>query len=530
LLPRVSRFASFAVLGLLVGAAACAHPGAPAPLATPVAQGSVAAADSDLAAVTDPDSLAALASGADDSAADEAALAALDALQFRSLGTNERVSGGARYRTGDVSPRDVTDERARIFEGSHGGAASAAAPTYDIDVASFANHERVQYYIDYFQNEARDRFTIWLGRLQRYQGMIRARLHAQGVPEDLVYLAMIESGYSNTAVSPARAVGMWQFIAGTGRHYGLRSDAWVDERRDPFRATDAAARYLATLDSQFGSWYLAAAAYNAGAGRVFRGIERLPNASDSLTDDTFFELYDTRYLRRETKDYVPKLIAAALIAKNPSRYGFDSIPALKPLVYDEVSVTGATGLDVLARLADTTTAALVELNPQFIRGVTPPARTVIVRVPRGTGDEVAQRWAALPTNERVSFLEHRIARGETLSEIGHRYGVSVSLLLAANHGLSPRRLRVGHRLVIPVSHAARRAAAAGRAPQPRRVEPNHPTTSYYTVRRGDSLWTIARLYGVQISELRGWNGIRRGQVLRVGEQLRVRAPGRRASR
>src|SRR2546427_3315675 len=170
-------------------------------------------------------------------------------------------------------------------------------------------------------------------RLGRYEGMIRERLRAKGLPEALVYLTLIESGLSNTAVSRARAVGMWQFIAGTARLYGLTVDPWVDERRDPFRATDAAINYLADLRERLGSVYLAAAAYNAGVGRVERGIGRLPGEPDSVGDHTFFQLSDRRYLRRETRDYVPKLIAASLIAKQPGRYGFDDVSPAPPLVF-----------------------------------------------------------------------------------------------------------------------------------------------------------------------------------------------------
>lgn len=495
---------------VVVGCAGHAAPPAAAPQPAPATPAEVA----DTREPTD-----AIPPFSDDSAADEAALQALDQLQFTAGGRNGRFRAGGPAR---VSSDDIKGESARIFTGSHGGAASAAGPTYDIDVESYANHARVQYYMDFFLGEARGRFTIWLGRLQRYEGMIRDRLRAEGVPEDLVYLALIESGYSNTAISQARAVGMWQFVARTGRRYGLREDAWVDERRDPFKATDAAARHLAELDQRFGSWYLAAAAYNAGAGRVSRSIRRLSDAGDSLSDDTFFELYDSRYLRRETKDYVPKLIAAALIAKDPARYGFDSIPALAPLEFDEVRITAQTGLDVIARLADTTTRSVVELNPQFIRGVTPPGRTAIVRVPRGTGAEVARRWAALPASERVSFLEHRIARGETLSEIAHRFRMGVALLRAANPSVKPRLLRVGTRLTIPISRAARHDVAEGR--RPARIVPPPFRPAYHTVRRGESLWTISRRYGVKVSDLRKWNGIAVAQVLRVGEHLRVRPP------
>ncbi|TMC60963.1 MAG: lytic transglycosylase domain-containing protein [Chloroflexi bacterium] len=193
--------------------------------------------------------------------------------------------------------------------------------SWDIDVDTYNSHNRVQYYLDFFQGPGRERMGIWLTRMPRYEGMIRARLQEQGLPGDLVYLALIESGFSNAATSRAKAVGMWQFMKGTARGYGLRVDSWVDERRDPYRATDAAVRHLKHLNDRFGSLYLAAAAYNAGAGKVSRGVRRLPDDddADSLNSDaTFFRLYDTKLLRRETKDYVPKLIAAARIAKEPA--------------------------------------------------------------------------------------------------------------------------------------------------------------------------------------------------------------------
>lgn len=463
----------------------------------------------------------------DDSAADEAALTALEDLRFRGLGKGDEgargVLPGGLPAVGD---RDVHGEASRLFEGTRAGAAGAAGPTYDIDVESFANRSRVQYYMDFFQGPARDRFRIWLGRLQRYEGMVRSRFRTYGVPEDLVYLAMIESGYSNTAVSRARAVGMWQFIAPTARRYGLEVDEWVDERRDPFKATDAAAHHLLVLDSMFGSWYLAAAAYNGGSGRVLRGLRRLPGETDSLSDATFFALSDRRYLRRETRDYVPKLIAAALIAKEPERYGFDSIPTLQPLVYDEMTVPDATGLDVIARLADTTLSAITELNPKYYRGVTPPRRTSVVRVPRGSGVVVAQRYAELPASERVNFLQHVVRRGETLSGIGERYRVSVSLLLAANPGVRARALRIGAHLKIPVSAAARGLVRGPRARTARpRVVAERGLGTFHVVRRGESLWAISRRYGVTVSQLRRWNDLLVGDVLRVGQRLLV-APAR----
>ncbi|MCH7474204.1 MAG: lytic transglycosylase domain-containing protein [Gemmatimonadetes bacterium] len=321
---------------------------------------------------------------ADDSAADEAALFALHELEFKSL-----AKGGDHVR-GVVTA--VSAGHSSLTR--PGGGTASADAGHDIDFESFATRRRVQYYVDYFVGPSRDRFNIWLGRQIRYEGMIREVFQRYGLPEDLSYLALIESGYSNTAVSRARAVGMWQFIRSTGRTYGLRIDSWVDERRDPFKATDAAARHLVDLKQQFGSWYLAAAAYNGGATRVARGIERLPTGE--LSDETFFDLADRRYLRRETRDYVPKLIAARIVAMDHAAHGFTSVPVLSPLVFDEFTVSSQTGLDVIASLADTNAMALRELNPQFHRGVTPPDEVITVRVPRGTGKLITNRFGSYP--------------------------------------------------------------------------------------------------------------------------------------
>ncbi len=450
----------------------------------------------------------------DDSVADDLALDALRELEFRSLAKN-----GDHLR--GVVPAPDPSIASDVALGGRGGPAAATVPSYDIDVISFAAHNRVQYYVDYFRSTARERFAIWLGRLPRYEGMIRERLRSAGVPEDLVYLALIESGYSNTAVSRANAVGMWQFIASTGRRYGLQIDTWLDERRDPFLATAAAAEHLMDLNQQFGSWYLAAAAYNAGAGRVSRGITRLGTSADDVSDATFFDLSDRRYLRLETRDYVPKLIAATLIAKNPRAYGFDSVPPHPDFVFDEITVPGATGLDVLARLADTNTRALLELNPHYVRGVTPPDRAAVVRVPRGTGQLVAQRYLELPVKERVNFIDHVVRADETLSVIGKRYGVSVELLRAANGNVDPRRLRIGQRLVIPVSAAARTQAVAGRAPAPARGAAG---VREHVVRSGDTLWSVSQRYAVALGDLRRWNGMLVEDVLRVGQRLIVAPP------
>jgi membrane-bound lytic murein transglycosylase D len=442
-----------------------------------------------------------------DSAADEAVLEALEAAQPAGDEGNDAL------KDTDFS---AESDRARALT-NH--------VTWDIDVASFNGHDRVQYYLDFFRGPARERFGIWLTRMPRYEGMIRERLLKEGLPSDLVYLALIESGFSNTATSRARAVGMWQFMKGTAKLYGLRVDSWVDERRDPYRATDAAARHLRDLTARFGSLYLAAAAYNAGAGKVSRGLGRLPDdESDSVnTDATFFRLYDTKLLRRETKDYVPKLIAAALIAKQPQHYGFVVAPP-QPAEYDSLIVPGMTGLDVIARLADTTVAAIREMNPQYLRLATPPSVPALVRLPPGRGPATAAAYADLPASRRVTFVEHIVARGETMGGIAKRYHVSLRLLTDANPRVRGHVLRIGQQIIVPTGGALS-SSVARRVSDPV-VPASNTSTGFHRIRRGETLSGLADEYGVTVTQLRAWNALGRSEMIRAGQLLRIAPPAR----
>jgi len=434
-----------------------------------------------------------------DSAADEAVLEAL----------------------AEAHPEGAEDDGAEIA--GNDTKALANAVTWDIDVETYHSHARVRYYLDFFLGKGRERMGIWLNRMPRYEPMIRERLAREGMPGDLVYLALIESGFSNTATSRARAVGMWQFMKGTGKHYGLRVDSWVDERRDPYRATDAAVRHLRDLSRRFGSLYLAAAAYNAGSGRVSRGLKRLPDDDEDplASDATFFRLYDTKHIRRETKDYVPKLIAAALIAKEPARYGFVVEPAPR-VAYDSIVVPTMTGLDVVARLADTTVAAIRELNPQYLRLATRPGVASVVRIPPGRGPATVAAYAELPPNRRVTFVEHFVAKGETMSGIARRYRVSGRLLAEANPKVKPNRLRPGQLLIVPTGGAISSAMAR------RMADPAVPAgtskSGFHRVRRGETLSGIADEYGVSQRDLRTWNALPANGLIRAGQRLRVAAP------
>jgi membrane-bound lytic murein transglycosylase D len=414
---------------------------------------------------------------------------------------------------------EVEAEVLELFGETELADAESEEPSFDIPITV---NDAVERWLTYFQTDGRKNFAIYLSRAGRYEPLMRAIFRDAGLPEDLVYLSLIESGFSPRAYSRARAVGLWQFISSTGRLYDLEVSYWIDERRDPVKATKAAAAHLRDLYEEFGSWYLAAAAYNGGPTRVRRGIRRTGS-------DDFWTLSARRYLRRETRNYVPKLIAAALIAKQPEQYSFFDIPEAEPLAYDIVQVPDATSLDVIADAAGVSADEVAELNPQILRGVTPPGERYSLRVPPGTGHRFALNYARVPTSERVTWVQHVVRRGETLSEIARNYGVSVSGIRAANRGVNPRRLQIGQRLIIPRAGKIPRYSSTPRVARrstPRSVEPQRPEGPYitYRVQRGDSLWAIARRYDVTHRDLMQWNGLTTSRIY-PGDEVRIYVGG-----
>ncbi len=376
------------------------------------------------------------------------------------------------------------------------------AARYEIPLET---NRAVQWWIDRFSGPLHERFSTYLHRTGRYAPMIRTRLREAGLPEDLVYKALVESGMNTDAYSRASAVGLWQFMSFTARKYGLEVSYWVDERRDPVASTGAATRYLTDLYDEFGSWYLAAAAYNAGEGRVRWSISRAGS-------DDFWDLVDQRVLPRETRNHVPKIIAAALIARDPAAYGFGDVEPADPMSWDVVTVPDATSLDVIAEAAGTTEERIRRLNPKFRRHVTPPDREAEVRVPAGTAEAFRTAYAEIPPEERVTWLVHRVTRGQTVSHIAERYGTSVRAILAANDGLRARRLQIGQRLVVP------RSGRPGDG-ELDRTRPSGPTT--VVVRRGDTLWDIARRHRVSTRQLMAWNGLRSSNI-QPGDRIQIR--------
>ena len=369
-------------------------------------------------------------------------------------------------------------------------------------------NDRVEYWIDFLKGRNYDKTRLWLEREGKYGEFIRLKLRERGMPEDLLYLTMIESGLSPNAYSRAHAAGLWQFISETGRRYGLEVSTYVDERRDPLAATDAALDYLGDLHERFGSWYLAAAGYNSGENRVERILRQRLNGQKG-SDHLFWRIDE--YLPRETRDYVPLMLAAAYIGKDPDAYGFSGVQHQDPLTFDVVDVPGGTPLSAVAKAASVDAEVVEDLNPHLLRGITPPGRDWKVRVPVGTATLAASYLDKAVEEERAATAYHQVRRGETLSHIARRYGVSVEAVRAANGGLNPRRLQVGQSLRVPAGGGVVQVATASKAAQ--------PSWTTYRVRRGDTLWDIARSHGVTVTQIRRWNGI--GSRIYPGQSLRL---------
>lgn len=303
------------------------------------------------------------------------------------------------------------------------------------------DNDKVRYFVESFSGSKRVFFAKALARSGRYAPMIAEILRQEELPEDFVYLALIESAFFPDASSHADAVGLWQFVRGTGLRYGLRIDWWVDERRDPWKSTRAAAAYLKDLHQRFGRWYLAAAAYNAGGGRVGKAM-RATGAKD------FWSLSRKSTLAEETRNFVPKFIAATLIAREPEKYGFGDIVYDSPPQYDEAKISSILKLSTIAELADTTVEKIRELNPALLRDYTPPSENgFYLRLPAGKGERFTEAYARFPHRRILKATTHHVKRGDTLWAIARRYGQRVGRLMEIN-GLTHHRIRPGQYLMI----------------------------------------------------------------------------------
>ncbi len=361
------------------------------------------------------------------------------------------------------------------------------------------SNSKVQNWVDYFCGRGRETFIRWVNRSGQYRMTVLKILKEEGIPLEIVNLALIESGFNPNAYSRAHAVGMWQFIASTARLYGMRVDWWVDERRDPVRSTRAASRYLRDLYTVFGSWDLALAAYNTGQ----RGVERAMKRSRSKD-------YWKLRLPRETRDYVPKFMAACIIMQKPEAFGFAFDYDL-PVEFDEIKVAPKTSLSVIAKCAGADYKAVTAINPHLIRECAPDGGEYSVRIPSGTVEVCQANLGEVSPDDRIAksyanpYMKHTVRRGESLSVIARKYGTSVSTIARANGIRDYHKIRAGQVLTIPYGDGV--------------ALPENP--GIHVVRRGETLTSVAHKYGVRVNDIAVWNDLRSRDLIYPGQKLIV---------
>lgn len=382
--------------------------------------------------------------------------------------------------------------------------------TYDFPIVI---NKQVETYLNIFQNVQRKAFRRWLERSSKYLPMIQRELREAGLPQDLAYLAMIESGFNQRAYSRSRAVGLWQFMKGTGKEYNLRIDRYVDERRHALKSTRAAIAFLSDLYAAFGDWHLSVAAYNAGGGKIGRGLKRYKT-------DNFWSLAQKRYLMLETKRYVPKLIAAIIIAKDPESYGFTNLNYEPPIQYETLRVGPGLSLDAVALVSDSNNKLIKQLNQELKTGKTPlNKRYYDVQIPMGHGKIAKANLPQLSSVVSTGYKTHIIKRGDTLSKICRRYNINKTTLLKINN-LRSSKLVAGNHLRIPFSHTRYRLLAKGSTG----AEASDDLI-LHTIKPGETLSKIAATYNVPAALIVSWNGLKSIHKIRAGQQLALYIEG-----
>ena len=412
---------------------------------------------------------------------------------------------------GVVEPDIVTVDRPAL--------AVPLGAAWDIEVKDYLSHDRVEFYVRHFTGRGRPTYVTYMQRGLRYEPMIRKTFREHGIPQDMYYLGLVESGYNPHAYSRAAAVGMWQFMTATARGVGLRVDWWVDERRDPMKSTKAAARFLSSLNEQFGSYYLAAAAYNGGPARISRGLTRYAsNVDDSEGDDQFFALAETRALRRETSNYVPQLIAAAAIGKELWKYGIRLDP-VAPYAYDSVLVPPRTAVASLSMVTGAPIDSLREHNPHLLRGATPPDAETWVRVPRGFAPSTfTESFMALPDSVRTAWTPVKVKKATTLAGLAKAHGITSTQLRWYNPKLKGTKVGIGATINVPTELAIKGAFAVA---DPSVERYGSAVNGVVIVRKGQTLSHIAARNGTTVSRLMALNGLRKN-VIFPGQAIRVK--------
>ncbi|MFY9683992.1 MAG: transglycosylase SLT domain-containing protein [Candidatus Sulfotelmatobacter sp.] len=369
--------------------------------------------------------------------------------------------------------------------------------------------DQVAGYISYFSNRGRGTFERAFARSGRYHDMMVSILKQEGIPQDLIYLAQAESGFHPLAVSRVGARGIWQFMASRARGYGLQHNPWVDDRQDPEKSTRAAAHHLKDLYAQFGDWYLAMAAYNSGPGTVQAAVKRTGYAD-------FWELYRRNVLPKETRNYVPIILAMTIVSKNLSQYGFDDVSIDDPVAYDTVTIDYPVDLRLVAECVDATPAQLQDLNPSLLRLTTPRQGTFVLHLPQGTKDQYQTAIAAVPPDMRLWWRYHKVQPGDTLASLSRSYRVPAKSIAAANQlDQTDKALELDAKLVIPL--AIGKHPASDTATYARRI-------TRYRVHKGDTVESVAENFGVSAQMVRRWNGLPRGSSLRGRKVLALHLP------
>ena len=365
-------------------------------------------------------------------------------------------------------------------------------------------NKKVDQLIKFFQTKGKKQFKIWLSRYGEYEVLIKTILKEHELPEELIFLAMIESGLNSKAYSRANASGMWQFIYATGKKYGLERTWYVDERRDLVKSTHAACTFLKDLYKEFDNWYLALSAYNAGSGRIQRAI-RLHQTTD------FWQLHS---LPKETRNYLPYFLSAAIIGSSPKEYGF-TIPKVASFSYDEVKLEKSADLAVLARAAGIKLRSLRRYNPELRQSATPNENGYVLKLPSGTKDKFTAQYNALPENQRFApqYTVHQVRKNESLWTISRKYGVSIHDLAAVNKIRNRHKIKIGKKLTIPIRGS--KTALASR----QSTGPSGHMKKVYTVKRGDTLGHIAENYNTRARNIRRWNGLDYGDFIYPGQKL-----------
>ena len=427
----------------------------------------------------------------------------LDGINSLELAALQQGDGFAEQKS-EPAPIDEANELTPAVDQNVKAKAEAELKSTHSDLP-LAMTDQVAGYINYFSGRGRGTLERALARSGRYEDMIRRTLREEGVPQDLIYLAQAESGFHPLAVSRAGARGMWQFMGSRAQGYGLERNWWVDDRQDPEKATRAAAHHLKDLYNEFGDWYLAMAAYNSGPGTVQSAVKRTGYAD-------FWELYRRNVLPKETRNYVPIIVAVTIMAKNPAQYGLDSVVREKPVLYDTIKIGYPIDLRLAAECVDATTSDLLDLNPSLLRLTTPKLAgkegDFELHVPAGTAAKFQTAVAAIPVDKRVSWRYHKVQSGETLASIARTYHTTPTTIAEAND-LSD----------ISKAGSNRSSYNEALAPESRLIIPIAPskqtdTSTYahaitrYHVRKGDTVESVAENFGVSAKMLRGWNHLK----------------------